>query len=154
MDSINNKLKALSITLAEPIKPVANYVPWVKSGKLVFVSGQVPMVGIKLGYPGQLGANVTLAQAVSEARQCAINIISHLWDACEGDLSRVKQIVKLTGFVAATADFKDHPKVVNGASDLMVDVFGDKGRHARAAVGVSSLPLGAAVEVEAIVELE
>jgi enamine deaminase RidA (YjgF/YER057c/UK114 family) len=154
MPTIDDTLKNLGISLAPPVKPVANYVPWVRTGNLVFISGQVPLSNGKVAHPGVLGQTVTLGDGAKEARQCAINIITHLRDACDGDLSRIKRIVKLTGFVAATAGFQDHPKVVNGASDLMVAVFGEKGRHARAAVGVSSLPLGVAVEIEAIAELE
>jgi enamine deaminase RidA (YjgF/YER057c/UK114 family) len=120
MFTIDQKLKALGITLPAPVKPVANYVPWVKSGNLIFISGQLPLKDGKAGHPGQLGVNVSTEQGASEATQCAINIIAHLRDACGGDLSRVKQIVKITGFVASTAEYKDHPKVVNGASDLMV----------------------------------
>lgn len=148
MTKIDDRLKALGITLPAPVKPVANYVPWVISGKLVFVSGQLPMLD------GKLIAGTEIADRALAARQCAINIIAHLRDACDGDLSRIKRIVKLTGFVACTADFTDHPKIINGASDLMVEIFGDVGRHARAAVGVASLPLGASVEIEAIAELE
>ncbi len=148
MTQIDDTLKALGITLPAPVKPVANYVPWVISNKQIFVSGQLPMLD------GKLVSGSELEEKAKAARQCAINIIAHLRDACDGDLSRIKRIVKLTGFVASAPEFTDHPKVVNGASDLMVAVFGDKGRHARAAVGVSSLPLGAAVEVEAIAELE
>ncbi len=148
MNHIDDKLKVLGITLPAPVKPVANYVPWVISGGQVFVSGQLPMVD------GKLMAGLDLDSRTKAARQCAINIIAHLRDSCEGDLSRIKRIVKLTGFVASAADFTDHPKVVNGASDLMVEVFGEGGRHARAAVGVSSLPLGASVEIEAIAEME
>ncbi len=148
MTHIDDKLKVLGIILPAPVKPVANYVPWVISGKLVFVSGQLPMLD------GKLVAGLGLDTQAQAARQCAINIIAHLRDACDGDLTRVKRIVKLTGFVACPPDFKDHPKVINGASDLMVEIFGDVGRHARAAVGVASLPLGALVEIEAIAELE
>jgi enamine deaminase RidA (YjgF/YER057c/UK114 family) len=154
MPAIDDTLQNLGIILPPPVKPVANYVPWTRTGNLVFISGQLPFLNGKAAYPGVLGETVTVEEGVKEARQCAINIIAHLRDACEGDLSRVKRILKLAGFVAATAGFHDHPKVVNGASDLMVAVFGEKGRHARAAVGVSSLPLGVAVEIEAIAELE
>jgi enamine deaminase RidA (YjgF/YER057c/UK114 family) len=152
--SPDETLKARGIKLPTIAKPVANYVPWVKSGNLVFVSGQLPFVEGKITHPGQVGVEVKLEDAVSEAERCAINILACLNDACGGDLSKINRIVKLTGFVASAANFSDHPKVINGASNLFAEVFGEKGRHARAAVGVSSLPLNAAVEVEAIAELK
>lgn len=144
------KLKALGIQLSEAPKAVANYVPFVISGNHVYISGQLPLKdGIPL-HNGKLGQTVTLEEGKEAARQCAINIITQLQTACEGDLGRVEQCVRLGGFVNSTPDFTDHPKVVNGASDLIVDVFGELGRHARAAVGVSSLPLGVCVEIEAV----
>jgi enamine deaminase RidA (YjgF/YER057c/UK114 family) len=154
MPSPERRLKGLGIHLPKPAKPVANYVGWVRSGSLVFVSGQLPVVDGKVTVVGLLGRDVALEDGQKAARACAINIIAQVNDATDGDLSRVARIVKLTGFVAGTPEFTDHPKVVNGASDLMAEVFGDRGKHARAAVGVSALPLNAAVEVEAVVELE
>ncbi len=154
MGQIDNRLAALGITLPMAAKPVANYVPWVRTGNLVFISGQVPIENGKVVYTGHLGDTVSLEDGIKSARLCAINVISQLKDACDGDLDRVRRVVKLVGFVNATASFADHPKVINGASDLMVDVFGDKGRHARSAVASPSLPLGVATEVEAIVEVE
>ncbi len=151
MNIIDEKLKILGIELPTPLAPVANYVPWVIVGKLIYMSGQIPLKDGKLT---QEGGELTLDDRVLAARQCAINLIAQMRVAAGGDFTQIKRIVKLVGFVAGPADFKDHPKVVNGASDLMVEVFGDKGRHARSSVGVSSLPLGCAVEVEAIVELE
>ena len=153
MNTIDLRLRELGLKLPQMGKPLANYVPFVRTGNLVFVAGQVPFVDGKIQVTGHLGGNVTLEQGIGQARQCAINILAQLHAACDGDLSRVIRIVKLTGYVACTADFGDHPKVINGASDLFVDVFGDAGRHARAAVGVPSLPLKAAVEVDAIVEV-
>jgi enamine deaminase RidA (YjgF/YER057c/UK114 family) len=153
MNSIDKNLLSLGITLPSPAKPVANYVGTVKTGSLVFVSGQVPLHDGKVLYPGIVGQTVTAEDAKLAARQCAINVIAHLKDACGGDLSRVVRIVKLTGFVASAPDFTGHPSVINGASDLMADVFGDAGKHARAAVGVASLPMNASVEVEAIAEI-
>lgn len=147
-------LKKLGIELPTPAKAIANYVPWVKSGNLVFVSGQLPLQNGKLAHMGQVGTAVSVGAGAEAARIASINILAHLNDATEGDLGKIKRIVKITGFVACAADFTDHPKVINGASDLFVEVFADKGRHARAAVGVASLPLGACVEVEAIAELE
>lgn len=148
-----DQLKTLGITIPIPAKPVANYVGWVQTGNLVFTAGQIPYDNGKLTQTGVLGRDVTKEQGQAAARQAAINVIAQIKDACGGDLSRVRRIVKLTGYVACSHDFTDHPFVVNGASNLMVDVFGDAGRHARSAVGVPSLPLNACVEVEAIVEI-
>ena len=154
MNSIEENLKALGIELPTPMKPVANYVPWIKTGNLVFISGQGAMVEGKVQFPGKLGGNVSLADGVAAAKLTAINILAQLREAAGGDLSRVKRIVKLVGFVSCTPEFTDQPKVINGASDLMVAVFGENGRHARSAVGVPSLPLDFSVEIEAIAELE
>lgn len=154
MGKIDQRLKELGIALPAPAKPVANYVPWVRTGNLVFISGQGAMRDGKLEYAGRVGDTVSNDDAVQSARGCAINILAQLKDACGGDLDRVKRIVKLVGFVNATADYKDHPKVINGASDLMVEVFGGKGRHARSAVASPSLPMGLSVEVEAVAEIE
>jgi len=150
--TIETRLAERGISLPAAAAPVANYVPWVVAGGLVFVSGQVTMVDGKPQYVGQLGKEFGIEDGAKAARICAINILAQVKAAC-GDLDRVARCVKLTGFVNATPDFKDHPKVINGASDLMVDAFGDKGRHARAAVGVASLPLGVAVEVDAVFAL-
>lgn len=154
MGQIDKRIAELGITLPEAAKPVANYVPWVRTGNLVFISGQGPMADGKLIYTGALGNGVSIEDGTKSARLCGINVIAQLRDACGGDLDKVKRIVKLVGFVNAAADFADHPKVINGASDLMVEVFGDKGRHARSAVASPSLPFGISVEVEAIVEVE
>ena len=153
MTTIERRLEELGITLPIPAKPVANYVPWVRTGNLVFVAGQGSLQDGKYLYLGQLGLNLSIVEGAAAARLCAINILAQLREACGGDLDRVHQIVKLVGFVNCTADFVDHPKVINGASDLMVDVFGDRGRHARSAVGAPSLPLNFSVEIEAIVEI-
>jgi enamine deaminase RidA (YjgF/YER057c/UK114 family) len=154
MGQIDKRLAELGIILPEAAKPVANYVPWVRTGNLVFISGQGPIEGGKVLYPGTLGKDVSLEDGAKSARLCAINVLAQIKDAVGGDLDKVKRVVKLLGFVNATADFKDHPKVINGASDLMVEVFGDKGRHARSAVASPSLPMGISTEVEAIVEVE
>ena len=154
MGLIDKRLAELGIVLPKPAQPVATYVPWVKTGNLVYISGQGAMKDGKLQYTGRVGETLSIEDAVASARLTAINIISHLRDACGGDLDRVKRIVKLLGLVNCTPAFGDHPKVINGASDLMVEVFGDKGRHARSAVGAPSLPFGLSVEVEAIVEIE
>ena len=151
--SIDSKLKSLGIELPSPVKPVANYVPWVKSGKLVFLSGQLPFLNGKLNHTGHVGANISVDVAVTEARQCAINLITQMRDACDGDLNLVRRIVKITGFVACPPQFIDHAPVMNGASNLFVEVFGEIGRHARSSVGMASLPMGAAIEIEAIIEV-
>jgi enamine deaminase RidA (YjgF/YER057c/UK114 family) len=154
MGLIDKRLAELGIVLPTPAQPVATYVPWVKTGNLVYISGQGAMKDGKLQYSGKVGDTLSIEDAIASARLTAINVITHLRDACGGDLDRVKRIVKLLGLVNCTPTFGDHPKVINGASDLMVEVFGDKGRHARSAVGAPSLPFGLSVEVEAIVEIE
>ena len=154
MGQIDKKLHELGIVLPTPSKPVANYVPWVRTGHLVFISGQGAVRDGKIEYAGKVGDSLSMEDAVTSARLTAINVIAQLRDACGGDLDRVKRIVKLLGFVNCTADFGDQPKVINGASDLMVEVFGEKGRHARSAVGAPALPFGLSVEVEAIAEIE
>lgn len=152
MTDIDARLKSLGITLPEAAAPVANYVPFQISGNQVHVSGQISLGPDGL-VTGRLGADLDLEAGQAAARLCAINILAQLKKACGGELSRVKQIVKLGGFVNADPGFFDVPKVINGASDLMVEVLGDSGRHARSAVGVAVLPLNAAVEVDAIVEI-
>ncbi len=153
MGLIDKKLVELGIVLPTPMKPLANYVPWVKTGNLVFISGQGAVVDGKVHYQGKLGDSVSIEDGIASARLTCINILAQLREACNGDLDRVTRIVKLVGFVNATPDFIDHPKIINGASDLMAKVFGEKGRHARSAVGVSSLPLNFSVEIDAIVEI-
>ncbi len=152
MSKIDARLAELGLILPEPVAPVANYVPFVISGNLVFLSGQVS-IGPGGLITGKLGADVELEKGVEAAHACGVNLIAQLRAACDGDLDRVKRVVKLGGFVNCTPDFTDQPKVVNGASDLMVGVFGDSGRHARAAVGAPSLPLNAAVEVDGVFEI-
>lgn len=150
---INTRLAQLGITLPVPAVAVANYVPYVQSGNLVFVSGQLPLADGKPAVVGHLGAEVSLADGVRAARLCGLNLLAQAKAACDGDLDRIRQVVRLTAFVASTADFTDQPTVVNGASDLMVEVLGDAGRHARVAVGAPSLPLNVAVEIEAVFEI-
>ncbi len=150
---IDAKLKDLGITLPKAVAPVANYVPFVVSGNLVFVSGQVTVGPSGLEYVGHVGKDFTVEQGQAAARLCALNIVAQLREACGGDLDRVKRCVKVTGFVNAIPGFAQHPEVINGASDLMVQVFGDAGKHARAAVGAGSLPRNVAVEVDAIFEI-
>jgi enamine deaminase RidA (YjgF/YER057c/UK114 family) len=151
--SAEQNLASLGITLPEAPSPAANYVPYVIVGDMVYVSGQVPFVNGGLQVTGKVGDTVTIEQAAGEARICAINLIAQLKAACGGDLSRVVQVVKLGGFVACTADFTDQPEVMNGASNLMVEVFEDAGRHARFAVGTNALPRGTCVEVEGIFQI-
>jgi enamine deaminase RidA (YjgF/YER057c/UK114 family) len=154
MSKAEEKLAALGLELPEAAAPVANYVGHTISGKTVYISGQLPYRNGKLAYTGRLGAGVMIDDGYAAGRQCGLNILAHLKVACGGDLDRVARVLRLGGFVNCTPEFNDAPKCVNGASDLMVAVFGDAGRHARAAVGVASLPAGAAVEVDAIVELK
>ena len=151
--TVEQKLASQDITLHEPPNPVANYVPFVRSGNLLFVSGQVCLgPDGKLIAKGKLGAGVTIEQGNAAARGCAINLLAQV-KAALGDLDKVSRVVRLGGFVNSAPDFLDGPKVLNGASDLMVAVFGDKGRHARTTVGVASLPADAAVEVEGVFEV-
>ena len=150
---IEARLAELGIELPQPAAPVANYVPFALSGNLLFIAGQICQWNGQLRFVGKLGAGVGIAEGTEAARLCALNILAHVRAACGGDLDRVRRCLRVGGFVNCTPDFTDMPQVVNGASDLMVEVFGDGGRHARAAVGVSSLPGGVAVEVEATFEI-
>ena len=150
---IENRLKEIGIELPPPVKPVANYVTTVQTGNLVFTSGHGPVNMSGDLETGQLGAGMTIEEGYQSARLVGLGLISTLKDAL-GDLDRIKRVVKVVGFVNSTPDFLDHPKVVNGVSDLLVEVFGDKGRHARSAVGMVQLPGGIPVEVEVIVEVE
>jgi len=150
---IDARLKELGIALPEPPAPVASYVPYVVSGNLVFVSGQVTMSAEGLKYVGKVGADISLEDGKAAARLCAVNVIAQVKAACGGDLDRVKRCVKVGVFVNAVPDFTQHPEVANGASDLFQDVFGDAGKHSRAAVGAGSLPRGVAAEVEAVFEI-
>lgn len=151
---IDARLAELGITIPEAAAPVANYVGHVVIGNMVSVSGQVTIENGQLQYIGKLGDSISLDDGYKAARLCAINIIAQLKAACGGDLDRVKRVVRLGGFVNSTPDFKDQPKVINGASDLMVEVFGEKGKHSRAAVSAGALPSGVAVEVDCIAEIE
>jgi enamine deaminase RidA (YjgF/YER057c/UK114 family) len=152
MSQIEQRLAGLGIVLPQPVAPVANYVPFVRSGNLIHISGQISLDAAG-GIKGTVGADVDLETAQAAARLCGINLLAQMKAATEGDLDRVKRVVKLGGFVQVAADFIDIPKVINGCSDLMVEAFGDAGRHARSAVGVYKLPLGFAVEVDAVVEV-
>jgi enamine deaminase RidA (YjgF/YER057c/UK114 family) len=150
---IEARLRELGIELPQASAPVANYVPYTTSGNLVIVSGQVSVRGGKPEFVGKLGRDIDVASGQQAARLCALNVVAHLKNACGGDLDRVRRVLRLGGFVNCTPEFTEMPQVVNGASNLMVEIFGDAGKHARAAVGVASLPLGVAVEVEAMFEL-
>lgn len=150
--SIEARLAELGITLPEAMAPVANYVPWVRSGNLIFVSGQISTANGK-PLTGKLGDTMDVAAGAEAARSCGLALIAQVKSAT-GSLDKVVRVVKLVAFVNSTPDFGDQPEVVNGCSDLMVEVFGDKGRHARAAVSAPSLPRGVAVEVDAIFEVE
>ena len=149
---IEARLEELGIELPEAAAPAANYVPYVIAGNQLWIAGQVPFWNGELKCIGRLGDDVTVEQGQEAARICALNIIAQA-KAALGQLDRVRRVVKMGGFVNAIPDFTDHPKVVNGASDLMVEVFAEAGRHARFAVGAGSLPLGVAVEVDAVMEI-
>jgi enamine deaminase RidA (YjgF/YER057c/UK114 family) len=153
MEDFETRIARLGLELPVPPQSVANYVATYRAGNLLYVSGQL-CLGLdgKLVASGQLGVDVTLEEGVSAARACAINIIAQA-RAALGGLGQIKQVVRLGGFISAAKDFADHAKIMNGASDLMVEVFGEQGRHTRSTIGVSSLPLQAAVEVEALFEL-
>jgi enamine deaminase RidA (YjgF/YER057c/UK114 family) len=149
---IEARLAELGLSLPDAPNPVANYVPSAISGSLLFISGQISKGADGKIVTGTLGRDLEVESGQAAARLCALNILAQA-KAALGDLDRIAQVVRLTGFVSATPEFADHPKVVNGASDLMVEVLGEKGRHTRAAVGVASLPMGSAVEVDAIIAI-
>ncbi len=151
--TIDARLAELGIELPEAAAPAANYAPYAITGNQLFIAGQVTVWNGEFRYIGRLGADYDAEQGYQAARLCGLNIIAQVKAACGGDLDRVVRCVKLGGFVNSTPDFTDQPKVVNGASDLMAEVFGDKGRHARFAVGAPVLPLGVAVEVDAVFEI-
>lgn len=152
-DQIAAKLKEMGITLPQAAAPAANYVPYVISGGLLYISGQLPMEGGKVAVTGHLGKNVDVAAGQRAAELCAINILAQASAALGGDLSRIKRVIKLNGFVASTPEFVEQHLVINGASNLIANVLGDAGKHARAAVGMAALPFNAAVEIDAIMEI-
>ncbi|MFG6559333.1 RidA family protein [Sulfitobacter sp. 1A15299] len=151
--SLTARLADLGITLPDAPAPAANYVPFVVTGNTVYVSGQISNGPDGL-ITGRLGADMDVDAGAAAARSCALSLLAQVRAACDGDLDRLKRVVKLTGFVNSTADFTDQPKVINGASDFMVEALGDAGRHARSAVSAASLPLGVAVEIEGTFEIE
>ncbi len=150
---IETRLASLGVTLPDAPAPAANYVPFVQSGDLVFVSGQISNSPEGL-IQGKLGADMDVAAGAAAATACAISLLAQLKAACGGDLDRLVRVVKLTGFVNSTPDFTEQPKVINGASDFLVEALGDMGRHSRSAVSAASLPLGVAVEIEAIFQIK
>jgi enamine deaminase RidA (YjgF/YER057c/UK114 family) len=150
---IEERLKELKIELPKAAAPAANYVPYTISGRLLFVAGQIPILNGQLKFVGTVGQDLSIEDGQAAARLCALNLIAQAKAACGGNLDKVGRVLKLVGYVQCATGFKDQPKVINGASDLMVQVFGDLGRHARAAVGTNALPLGVATEVEGTFEL-
>ncbi|MDN2581540.1 RidA family protein [Aquibium sp. ELW1220] len=150
--TVETRLAAMGVTLPPAAAPAANYVPWCQSGRLLFTAGQLPLEGGRLAATGLLGRDLDMAAGKAAARLCAINVLAQA-KAATGDLESVARLVKITVFVASTADFTEQHLVANGASDLLAEALGDRGRHARSAVGVASLPLNAPVEVEAVFEI-
>jgi enamine deaminase RidA (YjgF/YER057c/UK114 family) len=151
--TVEQRLTDMGIKLPKPAAPAANYIPFITTGKMIFVSGQITMLDGELQYLGKVGDTLSADDGYNAARICAINLIAQVKEACFGDLDRVTQVVKLGGFVNCTPDFTDQPKVINGASDLIAKAFGGSGQHARFAVGAPSLPLGVAVEVDGVFEI-
>lgn len=150
---IETRLQELGLDIPTPAAPAANYVPFVISGRQVFVAGQITLWNGELKHVGKLGDSLAVKDGQEAAKVCALNLIAQAKAACGGDLDRVARWIKINGYVNSTPDFADQAKVMNGASDLLVSVFGDKGRHARAAVGVAALPFNVAVEVDGVFEL-
>ena len=151
---IDQRLKELNIKLDDASVPAGSYVPYVITNNLVFISGQLPFINGQLTIKGKVGDNVSLDDAVKMSEACAKALLSQLKAACNGNLDKVNKVVKLGGFVASAPNFTDQPKVINGASDLIVNIFGDKGKHSRFAVGVAALPLNVPVEIDGIFEIE
>ena len=153
MNRYEQVIAELGLTIPEPATPVANFVPYVVTGKLVYISGQIPFQAGRAVFVGKLGADFTVEEGQEAARTCALQVLALIRRACGGDLDKVVRCIRLGGFINSTPEFTSQPQVMNGASDLIVSVFGERGRHARAAVGVNSLPWGVAVEVDAIFEI-
>ena len=153
MSLIEDKLKKLNIILPEPKAPVGAYVATKIVGNLLFISGQVSIDKNTKLITGKIGKDLNLDEGYEAAKRCGLSIVAHVKNACGGDLDRIKTCVKLTGYVNSTDDFKDQPKIINGASDIITKIFDEEGEHTRAAVSVNSLPLGVAVEVDAIFEI-
>jgi len=151
--TIESRLAELGVTLPNAPAPAANYVPYVQAGDIIYVSGQVSS-GPNGFITGKLGADMSIEEGAAAARNCAISLLAQVKAACGGDIERLLRVVKLTGFVNSTVEFTDQPKVINGASDFLVEALGDAGRHARSAVSAASLPLGVAVEIEGIFQIK
>jgi enamine deaminase RidA (YjgF/YER057c/UK114 family) len=151
--TVDHRLTALGITLPDAPAPAANYVPFVRAGATLYVSGQISQSDAGL-FVGKVGADISTSEAKDAARYCGLALIAQVKAACGGNLDKVRRVVKITGFVNATPEFSEHPEVINGCSDLMVQVFGEAGRHARAAVGAGSLPRGVQVEIEGVFEVD
>lgn len=154
MHLFEENIKNLGLNIPELPKALANYVPYKIVGKTMYISGQAPVQNGELIYKGKVGSDITIEDGIKAARLCVTNIIAAVKTGLEGDWSKLDSFVKLTGFVNCQDDFTDQPKIINGASDMLVDIFGDQGRHARVAVGSNALPLGIAVEIDAIVQLK
>jgi enamine deaminase RidA (YjgF/YER057c/UK114 family) len=153
-NQVEARIAEFNLELPKPAAPAATYVPYRIHNNVVYISGQLPMWNGELKYVGKVGTDFDITQGQEAARLCGLNILAQLKQACDGDLDRVDACIRLGGFVNCPANFTDQPKVINGASELMIQVFGDKGLHARAAVGVNALPLGVAVEVDAMFALK
>jgi enamine deaminase RidA (YjgF/YER057c/UK114 family) len=149
---IDERLASLGITLPTPPKPAGSYIPVVKTGNIVFVSGQIPMKDGQVQFKGQVPTDISVEDAQSAARLCTINILAQLKSEL-GTLDKISRIVRVSGFVSSSQEFYEHPKIINAASDLLYEIFGEKGKHARIAVGVASLPLNSAVEIDLIAEI-
>jgi enamine deaminase RidA (YjgF/YER057c/UK114 family) len=151
---IEEKLESMGIRLSNPPQPIGSYVPILQSGNLIFVSGQIPLVGGTLPekYKGKVSSQVSIAESIEASKQCTINALEHMKKFL-GNLERISRFVKVTGLVNSDPSFRDHPKVINGASDFLLEVFGEKGRHTRVAVGVSSLPLNSVIEIDFLCEI-
>ncbi|MDE1843334.1 MAG: RidA family protein [Thaumarchaeota archaeon] len=149
---IEQKLKSLGIVLSTPPKPAGSYIPVVKTGNLVFVSGQIPVKDGQVEYKGQVPTTISIEDAQKAAKLCMINVLSQL-NSELGTLDNISKIVRVSGFVNSSPEFYEHPKIINAASDLLVEIFGEKGRHTRVALGVASLPLNSAVEIDLVAEI-
>ncbi len=154
MHLFDENIKNLGLNIPDLPKALANYVPYKKIGKTIYISGQAPVQNGELIYKGKVGSDISIEEGIEAAKLCVINIIAALKTGLEGDWDKLDSFVKLTGFVNCQDNFTDQPKIINGASDMLVEIFGDKGRHARVAVGSNALPLGIAVEIDAIVQLK
>ena len=154
MHSFEENIKNLGLNIPELPKALANYVPYKIVGKTMYISGQAPVKNGEIIYKGKVGTDITVQDGVEAAKLCIINIIAGVKTGIKGDWDKLDSFVKLTGYVNCQNDFTDQPKIINGASDMLVDIFGDQGRHARVAVGSNALPLGIAVEIDAIVQLK